>query len=591
MFLPNDKNLAEIPKIVYNGPYIPKEIYSMKKQCKPWLFLISNLVTIFNLLCYYSVRSMWYGIMRFTFEALPYALFVLIILAALSHTFLTINRKYPLVYFVIQTMINLFFLALNGVVIYFSLDASIYFIREFCHVALITGMIGALFFTFTNLHKCPVFQKKWFPSVLLLSLLIIGFFSQTEIVFSNKITSIPAVYAVEDTYQIVFTSRAKGTGWVTIDGVEYSDTYAGYRRSEGTVHKITVPMIALDHAGEYTVSARSMHLRGPFSAFQGKTVSETYHWKGVTPEDGLNYYVISDTHNTQNAPAGAGTYFGNDLDFLICCGDTASWIDTEDDCTQMLRLAGSIAKGQVPVIYARGNHETKGTMAHEFYRYVGADGENFYYTFRIKNVWGVVLDIGEDHGDQYSEFYGAAKFNAYRRAQTAFLDEILENAETEFDAPGVDYRIAVCHIPLTLKYTNDHAKAYKDTWIRRLNRMKLTMLYSGHVHQLWYIDDAFKDGAPLTLQPYYSGTRENNSSRIMTNARFPAILVSRRSTGQLLTDPEDVFDRHFIGLAVTSDGNHTTMKFTNENHEVLDDIVSPWFGNLNNGSSIVVENK
>ena len=163
---------------------------------------------------------------------------------------------------------------------------------------------------------------------------------------------------------------------------------------------------------------------------------------------------------------------------------------------------------------------------------------------------GVVLDIGEDHGDKYAEYYGTAKFNAYRRAQTDFLDDILENSAYEFDAEGVDYRIAVCHIPLTIKYTNDHAKVYKDAWIKRLNKMKLTILYGGHVHQLWYIDDAFEDGTTLTLSPHYSGETEGNQSRIMSNAKFPAILVSRRSDGQLLTYPEKVFDDEFWGLAV-----------------------------------------
>ena len=562
----------------------------MKKQCNPLFFIFLNIITILNFLCYISVRSMWFGIIRYTAEFVPYLLFAVITVTALTHTLLTLNRKNALIPAVFILLIDLFFTALNGVIIYFTLDAAIYFIREFLYSGVFFLIIGGIFWGITSLHKLSFFQKKWFPSVLLLSLLTIGLFLKYDFVFYNDIDCTPAVYAVGDTYQIVFTSKIKGTGWVTINDIEYNDTYAGYRKTEDTVHKIIVPMAALDNAGEYTVSTRAMVLRGPFSAVQGKTINKTYHWRGVTPEDGLNYYVLSDTHNTQKSPYAAGTYFGDSLDFLISCGDTASWIDREDDLTQMLRLAGNITKGEVPVIYARGNHETKGTMAHEFYKYVGADGENFYYTFRLKNIWGVVLDIGEDHSDKYEEFYGAAKFSAYRRAQTQFLDDILENAENEFVAEGVDYRIAVCHIPLTVKYTNDHAGVYKDAWISRLNKMKLTILYGGHVHQLWYIDDAFEDGSTVKLSPHYSGTKEENSSRIITNAKFPAILVSRRSEGQLLTFPEDAFDRHFIGLAVTCDGNHTTMKYTNENHEVLDNITSPWYEDIDYGSEIVIEN-
>ena len=562
----------------------------MKKQCKAWVFITINFITIFNLLCYFSIRSMWSGIIRYTAEPVPYLLLAVIMVCSLIQTLLSLNKKYPLLLFVLFTIIDLIFLILNGFIISITLDASIYFIREFLYNSGFLLLIGGVFFAIMTLHKRAIFQKKWFPSALFLSLLLIGILLRFEFNFRSGIEGTPVVYAVGTEYQIVFQTHSKGTAWVTIDGIEYNETYAGYRKTEEKIHKIIVPTAALDNAGIYTVSTRSMILRGPYCALQGNTHEETYHWKGVNASDGLDYYVISDTHNTQKSPAAAAGYFGEKLDFLICCGDTASWIDREEDLTEMLRLAASITKGQIPVVYARGNHETKGVLAHEFYKYVGADGENFYYTFRIKNVWGVVLDIGEDHRDKYEEYYGAAKFNAYRRAQTEFLDDILKNAAYEYDAEGVDYRIAVCHIPLTVKYTNDHARVYKDAWIKRLNKMKLTAMFNGHVHQLWYIDDAFEDGATLTLSPHYSGKTEGNASRIMTNAKFPAILVSRRSEGQLLTDPEYVFDNGFWGLAVSSNGSQSTLKYTNHQLELLDNITCPWYEGIDYGSEIVIEN-
>ncbi len=560
----------------------------MNKKCNTYLFIITNIIAILNLLCYISIRSMWPDIVKYTASYVPYLLLAVIGFTTLTHTFLTFYRKYPLGFAIISILINLVFLALNGTIIYIMLDAAMYFLRGFLYHAFFVLGIIAIYLAITTLHKHAVFQKKWFSFVLLSLLLIIGFLTTYRPVLYNKIETIPAVYAVGDDYQIVFTSKAKGTAWVTINGIEYSDTYAGFLRTEDTVHKIIVPMTALDNATEYTISTRAMWQRGPYGALQGKIIRQTYPWKGVTPEDGLNYYVLSDTHNTQKAPSAAGTYFQNSLDFLVCCGDTASWIEQEEDLTQMLRLAGTITKGSVPVIYARGNHETKGAQAHELHKYVGADGELFYYTFRMKNVWGVVLDIGEDHRDQHENYYDAARFNAYRRAQTQFLDDILKNAEQEFNAEGVEHRIAVCHIPITLMYTNDHARAYKDAWIKRLNRMNLNILYGGHVHQLWYIDDAFEDGATMTLSPHYSGTETGNASRIMTNAKFPAVLVSRRSEGQLLTYPESVFDDLFIGLAVTNDGSYTTLKYTDETHQVLENITCPWFEGIDYGSEIVI---
>lgn len=562
----------------------------MKKQCKPWVFITSTLITILNFLCFISIRSMWSGIIRYTAEPVPYLLFAMLSVFTLCHTLLAVSKKHPLICIAFSWIVNIIFLILNCFIISLTLDASMYFIREFLYSAAFFLNIAVLYFLIVHLPKFSIWNIKYFSAIIFLLLLTFNLFLKFDFNFKGGVDGTPVVYAVENDYQIVIKTHSKGSTWITINSLEYNDTYAGYQKTGETIHKFIIPAAVLDNCKEYTVSTRSMILRGPYSALQGKVHQQTYQWRGSNAEDGLNYYVLSDTHNTQKCPAAAGSYFGDSLDFLISCGDTASWLDREEDLTQMHQLASSITQGQVPVIYARGNHETKGLRAHEYHNYVGSDDGNFYYTFRIKNVWGVVLDIGEDHRDLHPEYYGTARFNAYRKAQTEFLDHILENAETEFDAAGVDYRIAVCHIPLNVKYVNDHAGAYKYAWISRLNQMKLTILFGGHVHQLWYIDPNFEEESVLTLSPHYSGKATANPSRIMTNANFPEILVSRRSQGQLLSYPEYVFDKGFWGLAVSSDGSHTTMKYTNHNHEILENITSPWFKDINYGNQITIEN-
>ena len=562
----------------------------MKKQSKPWFFIIVTILCIFNLCSYFGIRSMWSGIIRYTFDAMPYILLAVLFFTTLGMYLCLINHFYSKILAIFASIVNLLFIGLDGYIISLTLEATHYFIREFFYNLLFLGSIALIVYIWTILPKKSFLQQKWIPSALLCILLFAGILWKYDIHLFNNFDGNPVVYAVGEEYQITFTTKAKGTAWVRIDGVEYNDTYSGYRETENTIHKISVPMEVLDNAKAYTIYTKSMLLRGPYSSLQGKTISKDYAWKGVTPEDGLNYYVFSDNHNTTKTPYAAATYFGDDLDFLISCGDTVSWIDREADLTNLLRLAGDITKGQVPVIYARGNHETKGVKAHEYYQYVGADDEKYYYTFRLKNIWGIVLDIGEDHADDFIEYYGAAKFDDYRDEQIEFLDQVIANADTEYDAPGVDYRIAVSHIPLTIKYENDHAGKHKDAWVERLNQMKLTMLYGGHIHELWYAETDFQNGQTVTQVEEYSGKSEGNSSRIMGNANFPAILVSRRAAGQLLTDDEYVFDGGFIGLAVTSDGNETIMKYTNEKQEVLDNIISPWFSDIKYGSEIRVNN-
>lgn len=564
----------------------------LKNQCNPWIFISINVFVVLNLLCYFGIRSMWSGIIRYTFDSIPYILLFSMLAACIVCTLMSLHKKFYLIPGILFALIGLVFLGLDAYIISLTTEASHYFIREFFYNLLYVGMIALLYCMIFVFPKLEIFKKKWFASILLVVFFVGGLLWKFDVLFPNSINCTPAVFAVEDTYQIVFTTSAKGTAWVEIDGVEYNETYAGYRVTEDRIHKVTVPMEALDNADSYTIYAKSMLLRGPYSSMQGKTISKSFHWKGVNPEDGLNYYVISDVHNVKNTPVNAATYFGDDLDFLINCGDQVSWIDRTSDLEETFLMCGEITKGEIPVVYARGNHETKGVLADEFHRYVGSTEEgNFYFTFRIKNIWGVVLDVGEDHADDFVEYYGAAKFDDYRDEQTVFLDEILANADTEFNAPGVDYRIAVCHIPLTVKSTSDHAGKWKDAWVERLNQMNLTILYGGHQHQLWYIDPAFEDGSKMTQCEAYSGKATGNGKRIMTAATFPAILVSRKSEGQQLTFKEYVFDTKFIGVAASSDGKTTTLRYTNEKQEVVGNIISPWFEDITYGDKIVIENK
>lgn len=563
----------------------------MKKQCKPWLFISCNIFLVLNLLCYFGIRSMWSGIIRYTFDSMPYILLFTLVGACIAATLLTLNKKYPLIPAIVFFCLGLLFFGLDAYIISLTTEASHYFIREFLYGLLYLAVIALAYCLIFVFPKLQLFRKKWFSSAVLVLLFAGGLIWMFRVSFFNSFNCTPAVFAVEDTYQIVFSTSSKGTAWVEIDGVEYNETYAGYRSTESKIHKVTVPMDVLDNAGEYSLYAKAMILRGPYSSMQGRTISKSFDWRGVIPEDGLNYYAISDVHNIKKTPVAAASYFGDDLDFLINCGDQVSWIDRTSDLEEVFRMCGEITGGKVPVIYARGNHETKGIKAHEFYNYVGANGTDYYYTFRIKNIWGIVLDVGEDHADDFIEYYGAAKFDAYRDEQTAFLDEVIAHADTEYNAPGVDYRIAVCHIPLTIKYSNDHAGAWKDAWMERLNQMNLTVLFGGHTHELWYIDDAFEDGSTLVQCEAYSGKSTGNSKRIMTNATFPAILVSKKTEGQQLTFKEYVFDTHFVGVAASSDGTTTTLRYTNEKQEVLTNIISPWFEDIVYGDKIEVENK
>ena len=532
---------------------------------------------------------MWSGIISMTAKPVPYILCLVLALSTLLTTSCCIYKKYPLPLFVWNCILTLLFLGLNGYMISVTLDSLPYFLKEFLYSVTFAGIIAICIFLIFYSSKLALFQKKWLQPVFILLLFIIGFLSVYDIQLINGIDKTPVVYAVNDTYQITFTTYAKGEAWVVIDGIEYNETFAGGRRIENTIHKITVPMTALDSAESYTVYTRAMILRGPYESLQGSIISNTYSWKGVNPDNGIQYYVFSDNHLSEKAPADASRYWDEDLDFLISLGDTVNWIDDENELSHLLYLASDITKGEIPVIYARGNHEAYGTRFAEYYNYVGANEENFYYTFRLQNIWGIVLDLGVDHADDFSEYAGTAKYDNYRKEQTLFLDSILANAETEFLADGIEYRIGLCHIPLSFSKVGDPLLDIKKEWVSRLNKMHLSVMYSGHLHDLIFVDNTIETDTILTLLPEYSGKEEKNDQYIATGTTFPSILVSKRGTSQSRTNKENVFDKYFIGVAASVKNNETIIMYTSETGDVIETI-SPWFKDTHYGEEIRIKN-
>ena len=61
--------------------------------------------------------------------------------------------------------------------------------------------------------------------------------------------------------------------------------------------------------------------------------------------------------------AGSGALTGGRPDALLLGGDIGDSADTEEQILTVHRLAHEIAAGEIPVVYARGNHDTRGALA------------------------------------------------------------------------------------------------------------------------------------------------------------------------------------------------------------------------------------
>jgi len=377
-----------------------------------------------------------------------------------------------------------------------------------------------------------------------------------------------AVYAVEDDYQIIFATSDSAIAWVEIGEERYYDLYAGSMKSADNVHKIEVPQTVLDAAGGYRICARQMIYRGPFGGYTGKTISQDYSFRPVDASDGLHYFSLSDVHEAVDA-AIESTQSPNigPWDFIVLLGDLVSMVETEEDALLANNLAHGITGGEIPVLYARGNHEIKGEYGEDLYKYVGAKGTDYYYTATLgEDVFIIVLDMGEDHEDDWWEYYGTAQFDLYRQAQTEMLEDILADG----DYQNYRYRLALCHIPVTYVDKNGYFEAFRNAWTALLNEIDVDMCLSGHKHVLWpFIPGQVEPYETLVYSKAYAGQEGKTEGGYLTDFNFPGFLVGRRSLGQEGGTQSDGYDE-YLGLATSvsfEDGIQTSC-YVNSCHEI-----------------------
>ena len=204
----------------------------------------------------------------------------------------------------------------------------------------------------------------------------------------------PAVFAVEDTYQILVSVTAPSLFWVEIGEESYYDASNGIMRSLSDLHRVTVPMSVLDAAEAYTVCVRPLIERKPYFTETEEVQTYTYPFYPV-PQEKARAFHISDAHNRIEEPIRAAHTFG-DIDFLIFNGDVLDHSGDPTKFDNIYILCDRLLGGSKPAVFSRGNHDLRGNYAEKFAEYTPNSNGNTYYTFRLGGIWGLLLDCGED---------------------------------------------------------------------------------------------------------------------------------------------------------------------------------------------------
>ena len=298
-----------------------------------------------------------------------------------------------------------------------------------------------------------------------------------KIEIKNKIVSGPAVFlSGDDPYTVMFSTSQKGAGWIEIeDGsetVKIWDNVAGNILTTDTVHAIKIKKSQLD-GKTYRVGARHVYFKGGYSALKGSyAYSPYFYFRGTSKSDDINILVATDIHGSLERMKKAVGDWTDKADLVIMSGDIADQGETKESLKNaIIGAAAMFSKSEIPVIYTRGNHETRGEFSPEYNRYFRTDTGEMYFTTGYGFLKILVLDTGEDKEDSHPEYSGLVDFDSYRKKELERLDSLPKFKD--------DFVLCVAHNP----YIENH---FGDNWHEKIKRTGVRLFIGGHTHRLKY---------------------------------------------------------------------------------------------------------
>lgn len=171
----------------------------------------------------------------------------------------------------------------------------------------------------------------------------------------------------------------------------------------------------------------------------------------------------------------------DNVDFVVLNGDIISDFKQEEQFFHAFYdVCAERFGARIPLVFVRGNHETRGGMARRIMEYIPGREDRPYYSFDHGNVHFVALDSGEDKPDGNVEYAGMVDFAPFREKQTQWL-----KADLESDAArNARYRIILSHIPVSgIGSSCFGAEEVQRLWRPLVNAAGAQLWLSGHTHK------------------------------------------------------------------------------------------------------------
>ena len=363
---------------------------------------------------------------------------------------------------------------------------------------------------------------------------------------SVKITHGPYLQNLsENEVTVVWTTDKPCKSWVEFSKKEDGKNFysqlprKAYASQDGlccvdTLHRVTVTGLEKNTTYFYRVLSQEVKELLPYRPVLGNIVSTDIWEKPLTfttldgRQETLSIVMINDIHGKNDlqkkllemAPP-------QNVDMVVFCGDMCNYINKQSDIfTGFLDTSVGLFASRKPFVYVRGNHETRGAYARNFFRYLAGPEGKFYYAFTYGPIRFIVLDSGEDKPDTDVEYSGLVDFDNYILEQKEWLARELESPEFR----AASFRVVLSHIPFG-KGSWYGSERLRKQLLPLLESVRIDLMLSGHNHTFGFMDKGKVTAFPIIVN-------SNNSVLTMFGSEDLLKVQVKQIDGKVLLEKE-----------------------------------------------------
>lgn len=324
-----------------------------------------------------------------------------------------------------------------------------------------------------------------------------------------------------DGVTIVWTTNKPALSWVEIAPNEddsfykeersaYYDELHGRRFTHKTLHSIRVDNLEPNESYRYRIFSKEViDGESEKNTLYGKTVASDVFSKQPylftthsVHDDSVSFLMFNDIHGQSSVIRNIckDADFQR-LDFVLFNGDMSNRITSEKQLfDDYIDVSVECFAKETPILFARGNHETRGNYSYKLMSYFPTETGSFYYVQYIGNVAFLVLDGGEDKPDSDIEYSGTADYDSYRTKQAEWISEVI-NTEQFKKARA---RIVVLHVPPMKGSWHGNVDLQKK-FMPLLNKANIDLMLSGHIHSYFFSPASDNVNFPTLVNDNKSG--------------------------------------------------------------------------------------